>query len=341
MAPVQNGKLLFNERPKDYPIPGKTTVYDESETIDIDSVPLNGGCLLKVLCVSIDPYLRGLMRETNSYVRGLELGKPLSSFGVGVVLRTELDGVKVGDHVCYMAMPFQKYVVLPKLEYARVIANEEKFPWTAYVGVLGLPGLTAYCAWKEYAHAQKGETAFITTAAGPVGSFVVQLAKADGLKVIASAGSDEKVEWVKSLGADVVFNYKTAKTVEVLEKEGPVDVYWDNVGGETLDAALNNAAMHARFIECGMISGYNVDAPPLRNAENIVARQITIKGFLVSSIADKYFADFYTEVPKLIKDGKIKYTEERFIGLEKAGHAIEAVQRGTNKAKAVVVVADE
>ena len=90
-----------------------------------------------------------------------------------------------------------------------------------------------------------------------------------------------------------------------------------------------------------MISGYNVDAPPLRNAENIVARQITIKGFLVSSIADKYFADFYTEVPKLIKDGTIKYTEERFIGLEKAGHAIEAVQRGTNKAKAVVVVADE
>ncbi len=90
-----------------------------------------------------------------------------------------------------------------------------------------------------------------------------------------------------------------------------------------------------------MISGYNVDAPPLRNAENIVARQITIKGFLVSSIADKYFADFYTEVPELIKDGTIKYIEERFIGLEKAGHAIEAVQRGTNKAKAVVVVADE
>ncbi|KAI0776446.1 hypothetical protein BC629DRAFT_1594937 [Irpex lacteus] len=182
---------------------------------------------------------------------------------------------------------------------------------------------------------------FPQTTIRPVGSFVVQLAKADGLRVIASAGSDEKVEWVKSLGADVVFNYKTTKTAEVLEKEGPVDVYWDNVGGETLDAALNNAAMHARFIECGMISGYNVDAPPLRNADNIVARQITIIGFLVSSIADKYFADFYTEVPKLIKDGTIKYTEERFIGLEKAGHAIEAVQRGTNKAKAVVVVADE
>ena len=88
----------------------------------------------------------------------------------------------------------------------------------------------------------------LTAYIGPVGSFVVQLAKADGLKVIASAGSDEKVEWVKSLGSDVVFNYKTTKTAEVLEKEGPVDVYWDNVGGETLDAALNNAAMHARFI---------------------------------------------------------------------------------------------
>ncbi|KAI0826166.1 hypothetical protein BC629DRAFT_53513 [Irpex lacteus] len=341
MAPVKNGKLLFNERPKGYPVPGQTTVYDESEIIDTDNIPLNGGYLLKVLCVSIDPYMRGRMNESKSYVGSFELGKPLINFGVGVVLRTEFDGVKVGDHVYYMAMPFQKYVVLPNLDYARVITNEEKFPWTAYVGVLGMPGLTAYCAWKEYSHAKKGETAFITTAAGPVGSFVVQLAKADGMKVIASAGSDEKVAWVKSLGADVVFNYKTTKTAEVLEKEGPIDVYWDNVGGETLDAALDNAAMRARFIECGMISGYNAEPAPLRNALNIVGRQITITGFLISSICDKYLTDFYTEVPKLIKNGTIKYTEERFIGLEKAGHAIEAVQRGTNKAKAVVVVADE
>ncbi|KAI0088197.1 hypothetical protein BDY19DRAFT_949522 [Irpex rosettiformis] len=341
MALVKNGKLLFNERPQDYPIPGKTTVYDESETIDLDNVPLNGGYLLKVLCVSLDPYMRGRMKDSKSYVGGFEIGKPLSNFGVGVVLRTEFDNVKVGDHVYYMGMPFQKYVILPNLENARVIKNEENFPWTVYTGVLGMPGLTAYCAWKEYSRAKKGEVAFITTAGGPVGSFVVQLAKADGLKVIASAGSEEKVEFVKNLGADVVFNYKTTNTADVLEKEGPIDVYWDNVGGTTLDAALANAALHSRFIECGMISGYNVDAPPIRNLMNIVGRQITMTGFIIGFIAEKYLSDFYTEVPKLIKNGTIKYKEDVTNGLEYAGHVMEAVQRGTNKGKAVVVVADE
>ncbi|KAI0701954.1 alcohol dehydrogenase [Cytidiella melzeri] len=340
MAPVKNGKLLFNERPNGYPVPGQTTVYDDSESIDVDTVQLNGGYLLKTLCVSIDPYLRGRMRDAKSYTAGFELGKPLFNFGVGVVLRSEYNGVKPGDHVYIRDMPFQQYNVRSDLNSALVIDNKYNLPWTLFVGMLGMPGLTAYCAWKEYAFAKKGETAFITTAAGPVGSFVVQLAKADGLKVIASAGSDDKVAWVKGLGADVVFNYKTANTAEILEKEGPIDVYWDNVGGETLDAALANAAMHARFIECGMIAGYNVPAAPIRNLMNVVARQIKMTGFLVTSIQEKYLDEFYRDIPKLIKDGKIKYTEDVTQGLEYAGHAMEAVQRGTNKGKAVVVVAE-
>ena len=125
-----------------------------------------------------------------------------------------------------------------------------------------MAGKTADFGWKEFSAAKVGDVAFITAGAGPVGQLVIQLAKLDGLKVIASAGSDEKVAYLKTLGADVAFNYKTNKTAEVLEKEGPINVYWDNVGGETLEAAINHAAIGARFIECGMISAYNATGEP-------------------------------------------------------------------------------
>jgi len=340
MSPVKNGRLLFNDFPENYPIPGKTTIYDDSETIDLESAALNGGFLLKVLNVSIDPYLRNKMRRTASYRMLFEIGKPLYNFGVGVVLRSEHTEVAAGDHV-YGILPFQQYVIKPSLEGLRIIKNEENLPWSVYIGALGMPGQTAYYAWKEYANPQKGEVAFISTAAGTVGSFVVQLAKASGLKVIASAGSDEKVEWVKSLGADVAFNYKTQDMNEILAKEGPVNIYWDNVGGDTLDAALGNAAQYARFIECGMISGYNVDYPPVKNLMSIVFKEIKIFGFVVSSLAPKYAEEFYREVPKLVANGTIKYAEDITKGVEFAGHALEAVQRGTNKAKSVIIVNED
>ena len=110
------------------------------------------------------------------------------------------------------------------------------------------PGQTAFYAWSEFSATKAGETVFVSAGAGPVGSFVIQIAKAQGLKVIASAGSEEKVNFIKSIGADVAFNYKTTNTLEVLQKEGPIDVYWDNVGGETLDAALATATTGARFL---------------------------------------------------------------------------------------------
>lgn len=125
-----------------------------------------------------------------------------------------------------------------------------------------MPGKTADFGWREFSTAKEGDIAFVTAGAGPVGQLVIQLAKLEGLKVIASAGSDEKVEYLKTLGADVAFNYKTNKTTDVLAKEGPIDVFWDNVGGETLEAAIENAAVGARFIECGMISVYNATGEP-------------------------------------------------------------------------------
>ncbi|KAG6895800.1 hypothetical protein C0992_012464, partial [Termitomyces sp. T32_za158] len=171
---------------------------------------------------------------------------------------------------------------------------------------------------------------------------VIQLAKSDGLKVIASAGSDEKVKFMEAIGADVAFNYKKTRTSDVLNKEGPIDIYWDNVGGETLEAALDGASVGARFIECGMISGYNDDkGVPIHNLMNIVAKSISMNGFIVFRLEHKYQEEFYATIPDMVAGGKLKYTEEVTEGLEKVGDVILAVQKGHNKAKAVIKVADD
>ncbi|KAJ3548111.1 hypothetical protein NMY22_g1396 [Coprinellus aureogranulatus] len=225
----------------------------------------------------------------------------------------------------------QAYTVYPHKAGLIVLDNKENLPWSYYVGVCGMPGKTAYHAWHEYSQAKKV----------PVGSFVIQLAKLDGCKVIASAGSDEKVDFMKSIGADVAFNYKTTSPLEFLEKEGGIDIYWDNVGGETLDAALEAAHVNARFIECGMISGYNTGGAPITKGIQIVAKSISMHGFIVSRLERKYDEKFYKEIPKLVAEGKLKYREQVYDGLQKVGDAIADVQKGLNKAKAVIKVADE
>jgi hypothetical protein len=341
MAPVTNGRLVFNSVPTGYPEPGKTTVYDTKETIDVQTVELKGGFLVKTLELSVDPYMRGRMREATpgSYAVSFTLGEPVNNYGVGVVIRSEFSGVRAGDHV-YGFLPFQQYVIQNNLDRLKILENPHNLPWLTFVGVLGMPGQTAYMGWKEYAQAKKGEIAFVSGGAGAVGSLVIQIAKLDGLKVIASAGSEEKVKFMKDLGADVVFNYKTTSTNEVLEKEGPIDVYWDNVGGETLDAALVNAAQGARFIECGMISGYNNGGQPVKNLVELVKRSISMHGFVVSRLYSKYAASFFSEMPAKVVSGEIQHREQLY-DLAHAGEAILAVQKGHNTAKAVIHVADE
>ncbi|KAF9016221.1 NAD(P)-binding protein [Hymenopellis radicata] len=321
MAPVQNSAVIFNEIPTGFPIPGQTMVYDTSHIIDLENVPLNGGILVKTLVVSVDPYLRGKMRDASieSYSLTYLLGQPLYNYGVARVLRSEKHDIKVGDHVTGM-IKFQEYYVINDFSTVQVITKTEpSLPWSVYVGAAGMPGRTAYFAYKEYAKAKKGGTIFVSTGAGAVGSMVIQLAKLDGLKVIGSAGTDTKVQYMKEIGADVAFNYKTTDTLEVLKKEGPLDVYWDNVGGSTLDAAIESMKDFGQIIVCGMISAYN-DA----------------KGQTY-----KWNDEFYRVIPKKLASGEIKYKEEITKGLEGAGEAIRKIQAGENLAKSVIVVADE
>ncbi|KAJ6542866.1 hypothetical protein B0H19DRAFT_1310902 [Mycena capillaripes] len=235
--------------PNDYPVPGKTTVYDTTETIDLENVHLNGGVLIKALVLSIDPYMRGRLRAP-----GIEFY--MAGGGLGVVLRSEVAGVESGTHVRGMLgsslihtlnhqcslltlrmLAHQEDMIAQNLEMLEVIERDPRLDWSVYIGVAGMPASfplsriirTAFMGWREYSQAKKGEVAFVSTGAGSVGSMIIQIAKQDGLKVIASAGSDEKVKFMKEIGADIAFNYKTMDVRQVLAKEGPIDIYWDNV----------------------------------------------------------------------------------------------------------------
>ncbi|KAJ6611910.1 hypothetical protein B0H10DRAFT_1808458 [Mycena sp. CBHHK59/15] len=344
MPAIQNGRVLFNSVPEGYPIPGETTVYDTTQTIDPETVPLNGGFLIKTLVLSVDPYFRVLMqhaeKEPNS--AAFQVGAPLAGFGIAVVLRSDTPRCRCGK--VYLRLHHtSEYTVVPDLRGLQIMEKHPDLPWTAYVGAAGMPGKsTAYMGWKEFADAKPGEVAFVTTGAG-TGTIpmVIQLAKHAGLKVIASAGSDEKVAFMRSLGADVAFNYKTTDTRAVLAKEGPIDIYWDNVGGDILDAALEFAAVHARFLECGAISGYNTGPQAVKNFHLIGRKALHVHGIAMTHFpVAEYAAEFYATVPAALASGEIKYAEEVTQGLERVGEVILAVQRGTNRAKAVVVVTE-
>ncbi|KAJ7582220.1 hypothetical protein C8J56DRAFT_1100634 [Mycena floridula] len=249
----------------------------------------------------------------------------VANYGLALVLRSENDRFKAGDHI-EGVISFEQYSVVPNPPKAlRVLNNDTNLPWSLFVGILGMPGKTAYYGWKEYANPKKGEVLFVTTGAGPVGALVIQLAKLDGLKVIGSAGSEEK----------------TTDTAAILAKEGPVDIYWDHVGGEVLDAALFHAANHARFIITGQSAGYNrANGLAIKNIGLIVYEQVNLYGNLMLGLEEKYHEEFERGMPPLVKNGTLKYLEDVTKGLEKSGEAILAQQRGTNHGKSVVVVAE-
>ncbi|KAF9474409.1 NAD(P)-binding protein [Pholiota conissans] len=343
MPSITNGRVLFAAAPEGYPEPGKHIVYDTSKTLDLETVPLNGGILIKTLELSIDPYMRGQMREAHipSYMPAFPMGEPIYSLGIGVVLRSEHSDIKAGDHVTGL-IPHQQYSVLKVVPPLRKIENPHHLPWSFALGVLGMPGQTAFMGWNEYSRAKKGETVFVSAGAGAVGSLVIQLAKMDGCKVIGSAGSEEKVRFMKECGADIAFNYKTTNTLEVLKKEGPIDIYWDNVGGETFDAALDAAASNARFIVCGTISTYNdPKGTPIYNMPKVFEKCLSINGFLYQPLEPKWRQQFAATIPPLVAAGKIKHKEDVYEGLDKVGGVILALQKGANKGKAMVHVADE
>jgi NADPH-dependent curcumin reductase CurA len=287
------------------------------------------------LFLSVDPYMRGRMNDVKSYVPPFALDAPMDGGAVGEVVESRDPAFAPGDKVMHMAGWRDEAVVEGKTLHKLPDLGVEP---QQFLGNLGLTGGTAYFGLLEAASAKEGDIVFVSAAAGAVGSAVVQIAKARGMTVIGSAGGADKCEFVRSLGADAVVDYKAGGLLKQLSAAAPkgIDVYFDNVGGEHLDAALALARLHARFAICGMIDAYNSGQPTsLRYIMRVIAMRIRLQGFIYTDYMAQ-MGDFYREVGGLIASGKMQARDTVVEGLEKTPEAFLGLFSGANTGKMLV-----
>jgi NADPH-dependent curcumin reductase CurA len=332
MTALVSREIRLASRPVGAPSPENFTVAN-AEAAD----PGPGMVQVRNHWMSVDPYMRGRMYDRPSYVPPFQLGEALQGHAIGEVTASGDPDFAVGDIVTHM-LGWREAVTGPKVLFTKV--DTHGIPLQAFLGVMGMPGMTAYCGFLEICAPKAGDVVFVSGAAGAVGSLVCQIAKIKGCTVIASCGSDEKGAWLKSVGVDHVINYKTApdllKAVQAVAPKG-INCYFDNVGGEHLEVALEVAAPGARFAECGMISQYNDTAPRPgpKNLIYVVGKSLKIQGFIVSNYAAMQ-GQFMTEMAGWIKEGKIKWEETVMDGIEKAPDAFIGLFSGANAGKMLV-----
>jgi NADPH-dependent curcumin reductase CurA len=292
--------------------------------------------LVRNLFMSVDPYMRGRMNAGKSYVAPFEIGQALEGGAVGEIVESRAQEFKPGDAVV-SNFGWRDYFITSPKELHPV--SREFQPLSVYLGALGMTGMTAW-AGLNLVEVKAGEAIFISGAAGAVGNVAGQLAKLRGCKVIGSAGSMEKVEFLREeCGFDIAFDYKTGPVLEQLNLEAPdgIDVYFDNVGGETLEAALSALRVHGRIIACGGISGYNSEKPRPgpSNLFNITTKRLTMKGLMVRDWLDRQ-GEFEKEVGGYWRSGKLKNKETVVKGLDQAVGAFIGLFKGENIGKMVV-----
>ena len=285
--------------------------------------------------LSVDPYMRGRMNDVKSYVPPFQIGEPLQGGAVGKVVESRSPDLAVGDTVFHMA-GWREAAAGPAAMFNKVPPMPvEDHQW---LGNLGLTGATAYFGLLRVAEAKEGDIVFVSAAAGAVGSAVVQIAKAKGMTVIGSAGGADKCAWVRELGADAAIDYKAQPVVKGLMEAAPkgIDVYFDNVGGDHLDAAFAAARQNARFAICGMIEGYNAGAPPaFRYIMRVIAARITMKGFIYTDYLPE-MPDFYRDMGGWIASGRMQSRETIRDGLEATPQAFLDLFSGANMGKMLV-----
>jgi NADPH-dependent curcumin reductase CurA len=332
MSKIANREVHLVSRPAGIPTRSNFKIVQT----ELES-PQEQQVLVRNLYMSVDPYMRGRMNEGKSYVPPFEIGKPLEGGAVGEVIESWTKEFKPGDTVT-SNFGWREYFIAAPEELHPV--SREVQPLSVYLGALGMTGMTAWVGL-YLAEIKPGEVIYISGAAGAVGSVAGQIAKLRGCRVIGSAGSEEKVRFLREgCGFDAAFNYKSGPLLEQLNKAAPdgVDVYFDNVGGEALEAALSALRLHGRIIACGGISSYNEPQPGPSNLFNVIAKRLTIRGMIVSDWLD-HQKEFEMEVGGYFRAGKLKSKETVVEGLEQAVDAFLGLFQGQNVGKMVVKLA--
>ncbi|KAL4970364.1 MDR family NADP-dependent oxidoreductase [Aspergillus stella-maris] len=340
-----NKALIFKKIPEGYPVPGEHLAL-ESAAYDANAPAPKDGVFLQSLYTSFDPYMRGRMRsaEIKSYAPPFYLDKPIESATIAKVLRSNNGSFKEGDLILGR-LPIQEYIAVEADELSSRIRPLDNplgiEDVRVFLSALGMPGLTAYSSLYEIGQPKKGETIFISAASGAVGQLVGQLCKHEGLKVIGSVGSDEKLDYIlKDLGFDGGFNYKKEKPGDALARLAPngIDIYYENVGGEHLEAALNALNNFGRVVVCGMISQYNSAPYPIKNISYVLTKRLTMRGFIVgdAGMGDKYTKEHQENVQKWIKDGSFKNLIHETVGIDNAAEGLVGIFYGKNLGKAVL-----
>ncbi|MET8090930.1 NADP-dependent oxidoreductase [Micromonospora sp. NPDC005220] len=330
---TSNREIHLASRPEGWP------TEDTFRLVETDvPTPGPGQIVVRNQFMSVDPYMRGRMNDVKSYVPPFALDAPLDGAAIGEVVASESADIAVGDTVLH-GLGWREYALLDAAA-ARPV-DPSIAPVSAYLSVLGMTGLTAYAGLLEVAAMKPGETVFVSAAAGAVGSLVGQIAKLKGAaRVIGSAGSPAKVERLRALGFDAAFDYHDGVR-ESLRAAAPdgVDVYFDNVGGDHLEAAISAMNLHGRVAICGMIGQYNATEPPAapRNLALVIGKRLTLRGFLVND-HNHLRADFVRDVAGWLRDGSLSYDETIVDGIENAPAAFLGLLRGDNLGKMLVRV---
>jgi NADPH-dependent curcumin reductase CurA len=329
---MKSRQVQLVSRPHGWPTPDNFALV-ETELPE----PADGQVLIRNRYFSVDPYMRGRMNDTRSYVAPFPLDGPMDGAAVGEVIASRDPGRAEGDVVVHQA----GWRELAVTDAARTrVVDTTLAPDTAYLGVLGLTGFTAWVGIADVAAMKPGESVFVSGAAGAVGSVAGQVAKLRGAaRVVGSAGSAAKVARLRELGFDAAFDYHDGPVRQRLKQAAPdgIDVYFDNVGGEQLEAAVAALRPFGRVAMCGAISVYNATEPPPgpANLSLVVGKQLTLKGFLVGSYRHRQ-AEFQAEMAGWLRDGAIRYDETVTDGIEHAVEAFLGMLRGGNTGKALV-----
>jgi NADPH-dependent curcumin reductase CurA len=326
-------QIVLASRPSGWPTEDNFAVTEAGRPELTD-----GQVRVRNLFMSVDPYMRGRMNDTKSYVPPFQLGEPLQGGAIGSVVESRSPDLAEGDLVLH-SLGWRDEAVLPARHAQKIAALEGLSP-SVYLGVLGMPALTAYVGLLDIAALKPGDVVFVSGAAGAVGSMAGQIAKLKGAaRVIGSAGSDEKVSWLREIGFDAAFNYKAALVAEQLREAAPegIDVYFDNVGGDHLEASLTVLNTYGRVAMCGAIAHYNATELPAgpHNLGLVIGKRLTLRGFIVSDHQDRTAA-MVADVSGWLRDGKLFHAETVVDGLDQAPSAFINLLRGHNTGKMIV-----